>query len=119
MACFRSMRKDARPMGVAEVLRVCVAAALVAAALAKLLGGAESRAALRSWGLVRPETRHAAWAALVVVEASLAVLVAVAVPGAAEAVAATFVVFTAAHAVQLARGRAGKPCGCFGARSRF
>ncbi len=106
-------------MGVAEVLRVCVAAALAAAALAKLVGGDESRAALRSWGLVRAETRRAAWIALVVVEASLAVLVAAAVPGAAEAVAATFLVFAAAHSVQLARGRAGSPCGCFGARSRF
>jgi hypothetical protein len=106
-------------MAVAEVLRVCVAAALAAAALAKLVGGEESRAALRSWGLARAGTRRAAWVALVVAEASLAVLVAAAVTGAAEAVAATFVLFTAAHVVQLARGRAGRPCGCFGARSRF
>lgn len=105
-------------MAVAEPLRVCVAAALMAAAVAKAAGGESSRSALRTWGLVRPASRRAAWLALVAVEAALALAVAAAAPGASEAAAALLLAFAAAQAVQLARGRRGAPCGCFGGRSR-
>jgi len=92
---------------------------LVGSAAAKLLAGARARAALRSYGVTRPGAQAALWAGLIAVEAGLGIAVALDIPGAAEAAAALLTVFSIALAVAIARGRAGSPCGCFGARSRI
>jgi hypothetical protein len=100
-------------------MRWLLAAVLAVAAVSKLSGGEQSRAALRSWGLRSAGIRRAAWLGLVLVEAALAATLAAGVPGAPAAAAATFSLFAVGLAVQLVRGRAGEPCGCFGARSRI
>jgi hypothetical protein len=92
---------------------------LLGSAAAKLLGGPQARAALRSYGITRDQTQATAWAALVTVETALALGVALDVPAASELAAALLAVFTLALVWAISRGRAGKPCGCFGARSRI
>jgi hypothetical protein len=92
---------------------------LLGSAAAKLLGGPQARAALRSYGMTRDQSQAAAWAALVTVETALALGVALDVPGASELAAALLAVFTLALVWAISRGRAGKPCGCFGTRSRI
>lgn len=101
------------------VLRVVLAAILLGAALTKLASGRSGRAALRSYGLARAETRAAAWGGAIVLEVGMAVAVVVGVPGAAEATAALLACFAVGLAVAIARGGAGKPCGCFGGGSRI
>lgn len=89
------------------------------AAVSKVARAGESRAALRSWGIRSAGGRRAAWLALVLVEAGLAVALAAGVPGSPEVAAAVLSVFALGLVVQLVRGRAGAPCGCFGGRSRI
>jgi methylamine utilization protein MauE len=98
----------------------CLAGALVllGSVVLKFAGGAASRDALATYGL-RGENAARAWAALVAVEAGLAVGVAVGSSGAAIATAGLFAVFAVAQATALSRGRGGRPCGCFGARGRL
>jgi hypothetical protein len=98
----------------------CLAGALVllGSVVLKFAGGAASRDALATYG-IRGENAARAWAALVAVEAGLAVGVAVGDDGAAWAAAGLMAVLAAAQAVALARGRGGRPCGCFGARGRL
>jgi hypothetical protein len=95
----------------------CLMGALVllAAAALKLAGGEGSRVALATYGL-RGEVAGRAWAALIAVEAALAVGVGAGVDGAAYAAAGLMAAFAVAQAVALASGRAGAPCACFGAR---
>lgn len=100
-------------MSVSVAIRVLLAAVLAAAALSKIVDGRRSRAALRAWGL-GPRTG----AALVALEGALAVLLAAGVPGSTWAAAAVLAAFAAAIAVQLARGRGGTPCACFGGHGR-
>jgi hypothetical protein len=92
---------------------------LLGSAAAKLPAGPRARAALRSYGITRDQTQAAAWATLVTLETALAFGVALGVPGAAEATAALMAVFALALVWAISRGRAGKPCGCFGGRSRI
>ncbi|HWK26524.1 MAG TPA: MauE/DoxX family redox-associated membrane protein [Solirubrobacter sp.] len=90
---------------------------LVVAAGAKLAGGAGARAALATYGL-RGTAAWGAWAGLIAAEAVLGVLVAA---GNVAAMGAAALLMAGAAAVQLwalARGRAGAPCACFGARGR-
>ena len=101
------------------VLRVVLAAILLGAAVTKLASGRNGRDALRSYGLARAETRAAAWAGAIALEAALAVGVVAGVPGAAEAAAGLLAVFAVALAIAIFRGAAGKPCGCFGGGSRI
>jgi hypothetical protein len=98
----------------------CLAGALVllGSVVLKFAGGAASRDALATYGL-RGEDAARAWAALVALEAGLAVGVAVGNDGAAWAAAGLMAVFAVAQSVALARGRGGRPCGCFGARGRL
>ena len=100
-------------------IRWLVAAVIAVAAVSKVARAGESRAALRSWGIGSAGGRRAVWVGLVLVEAGLAVALAAGSPGAPEVAAALFSVFAVALAVQLVRGRAGAPCGCFGGRSRI
>ena len=98
----------------------CLAGGLVllGSVVLKFAGGAASRDALATYGL-RGENAARAWAALVAVEAGLAVGVAAGADGAAWAAAGLLTLFAIAQAVALARGRGGRPCGCFGARGRL
>jgi hypothetical protein len=98
----------------------CLAGALVllGSVALKFAGGAASRDALATYGL-RGENAARAWAALVAVEAGLAVGVGAGSDGAAWAAAALLAGFAVAQATALARGRGGRPCGCFGARGRL
>jgi thiol-disulfide isomerase/thioredoxin len=106
-------------LSVVGLLRLVLAAVLLAAAAAKLASGRPGREALRSYGIRGPGIRGAIWAATIVVETGLAVAVAVGAPGAAEAAAGLMAAFALALATAIARGRAGAPCGCFGRQSRI
>jgi hypothetical protein len=81
----------------------------------KLAAGPKGRAALATYGLREP-LAGSVWAALGALEAGLAVCVMAGSERAMYAAGALFVVFTAAQANALLRGRGGAPCGCFGSR---
>jgi hypothetical protein len=106
-------------LSVAGLLHVLLGAVLLASAGGKLAAGAKAREALRSYGISSTRARAALWALTIAVEAGLAVAVAVDVPGAAAGAAGLLALFALALATALARGKAGAPCGCFGARSRI
>ncbi len=96
-----------------------LAAVLAAAALAKLARPGESRVALAALvGARAGAAATAAWAALVALELGLAAAVALGSDAAALAAAALMLAGAALLARALRAGRAGAPCGCFGARSR-
>jgi hypothetical protein len=109
----------APPLSVVGLLRLVLAAVLLAAAAAKLVSGRSGREALGSYGIRGPGARGAVWAATILAEAGLAVAVAGGVQGAAEAAAGLMAAFALALATAIARGRAGAPCGCFGKQSRI
>jgi hypothetical protein len=100
------------------VASFALALLLLASAGLKLASGPGARAALATYGIRGETATGVAWAALVAVEAGLAVGVAAGAERAAWAAAGLFLAFTAAQAVALMQGRAGAPCGCFGARGR-
>jgi hypothetical protein len=104
---------------VVGLLRFCLAAVLIGAAVTKLLAGASARDALRSYGISSPRVRWVLWAAAIGAEALLGAALAAGVPGAAEAAAALLGLFSIALVAAIARGRTGAPCGCFGGRSRI
>jgi hypothetical protein len=104
---------------VVGLVRFSLAAILLVAAAAKLASGRRGRDALASYGIASPRMRAALWAATIAAEAGIASAVAAGLPGSAEAAASMLALFTAALVVAIARGRAGAPCGCFGARSRI
>jgi hypothetical protein len=91
---------------------------LLGAAALKAADGAGTRAALATYGL-EGETAARAFAAIVAVEAALAVGVGAGMDGAAWAAAGLMAVFGVAQSVALLSGRAGSPCACFGARGRL
>lgn len=99
------------------VVRIALALALLIAAALKLGSPGPSRAALATFA-VPSRARTAVWAALICVEAGLALGVAVGSDAAAYAAALLCATFGAVLAVALLRGRSGAPCGCFGAHSR-
>ncbi len=101
------------------LLRFLLAGVLLASAAAKLLAGSRAREAFSSYGVARPAARAVLWGAVIAVEAVLAVAVAAGLPGAAWAATAVLGLFALALLWAIARGRAGAPCGCFGARSRI
>jgi methylamine utilization protein MauE len=108
-----------RPLTVVGLLRFCLAAVLIGAAVTKLLAGARARDALRSYGIGSPRVRWVLWVAAIGAEALLGAALAAGVPGAAEAAAALLGLFAIALVAAIARGRTGAPCGCFGGRSRI
>jgi hypothetical protein len=101
------------------LLRLSLAALLLAAAVAKLRAGGRARDALRSYGVDAQWARAGLWAGTIAAEAGLAAAVAAGVPGAALGAAGLLGLFAVAVLTAVARGRAGSPCGCFGARSRI
>ena len=94
-------------------------ALLLVAAAAKLRAGGKARDALRSYGIGSVHARAALWVATIVAEAALGGALAVGAPGAAEAAAGLMGLFALVLVAAIASGRAGKPCGCFGGRSRI
>jgi hypothetical protein len=100
------------------VASLALALLLLVSAGLKLASGPGARAALATYGIRGETATGVAWAALVAVEAGLAVAVATGAERGAWAAAVLFLIFTAAQAGALMRGRAGAPCGCFGAHGR-
>jgi hypothetical protein len=100
------------------ILRVALGIVLAGAALAKLAAPRPSIAALGSFGFADGPLRPIAWATLIAVELALAVAVALGSDAAAYAAAGLMAMFAALMVSALLRGRAGAPCGCFGARSK-
>jgi len=99
------------------VVRIALALALLTSAALKLRSPGPTRAALATFA-VRARARTAVWTALIAVEAGLGIAVALGSAAAAAGAAALCVVFAAVLSAAILRGRAGEPCGCFGARSR-
>jgi Methylamine utilisation protein MauE len=97
---------------------MAAAVVLGVAALAKGRSPRAAAAGLATFG-VPPALRLPAALGTAVVEAALAIGVAAGSVPAAYAAAALVGVFTVAVGLALARGAAGAPCGCFGARSRI
>jgi hypothetical protein len=104
---------------VVGLLSFALAGVLLASAAGKALAGRAGRDALRSYGLTGAQLRAAAWAGAIAAETGLAAAVAADVPGAAPAAAGLLAAFALAQLAAIARGRAGAPCGCFGARARI
>ncbi len=103
---------------VSVVLSLALAAVLLVSAGMKLAAGPAGRAALATYGIRGEPLAGIAWAALGALEGGLAVGILAGADGAAFAASGLFAVFCAAQVNALMRGRAGAPCGCFGARGR-
>jgi len=101
------------------LLRLSLAALLLAAAAAKLRAGGRARDAFRSYGVDAASARAGFWAGTIAAEAGSAAAVAFDVPGAALGAAGLLGLFAVAVVVAIARGRGGSPCGCLGGRSRI
>lgn len=103
---------------VSVVLSLALALVLLCSAGMKLVSGPAARSALATYGIRGEPLSSVVWAALGALEAGLGVCVAFGAEGAMWAAAALFTVFAAAQASALMAGRAGAPCGCFGATGR-
>jgi hypothetical protein len=101
------------------LLRLLLAAVLLASAVGKLRAGGRARDALRSYGVRPGWARGALWATVIAAEAGLGAAVALDAHGAALGAAGLLGVFAIALVSAIQRGRAGSPCGCFGTRSRI
>jgi hypothetical protein len=100
------------------VVSLTLALVLLLSAGLKVASGPSARAALATYGIRGENAAGVVWAALVAVEAGLAIGVAAGANAAAWAAAALFAAFTVAQGLALMHGREGAPCGCFGARGR-
>jgi hypothetical protein len=98
-----------------ELVGSLAAVVLLAAAALKAVDRPGASAALTTYGLAGIRA-DAAWAAAVAAETAIALAVLAGVPGAAWAGAGLLAAFAALQSWALADGRAGAPCGCFGAR---
>jgi Methylamine utilisation protein MauE len=102
----------------ALLARTVLGALLAAAALLKLAAPRRTRAALVTFGVRGERAQRSVFAASVVVELGLAIGVVAGWDAAAWAAAALQLALAGLLARALRAGRAGAPCGCFGARSR-
>ena len=103
---------------VAVVLCLVLGLVLVAAAGFKLVGGAQARAALATYG-VRGETpAKAVWGGLIAVELVLGVAVGAGSTLAANAAALFMAGAATAQIAAILAGRTGAPCACFGANGK-
>lgn len=101
-------------------LRLILGGLLVITAAAKLRNPIASRAALaETFGVVVPAMAPLILVTVVAVELALGFAVAFDLDGGAYAAAALMAVFALIMIGAIMRGRAGEPCGCFGARSRI
>ena len=104
---------------VALGVRCALAAVLLSAAGLKLTRPRAAQSALATFGLRDGRVRWALLIATVALEVALAAGVVVGSASASYAAAGLLLAFALVLARALARGRAGAPCGCFGARSRL
>ena len=102
----------------ALLLTAVPACVLLAAALLKLAAPRASQAALATFGLRSQATRAAVWGLTIVVEVMAAAGALAGSDAAAYGAAALSLMSAGVLGAALARGRAGRPCGCFGAGSR-
>ncbi len=102
----------------ALLARTVLGAVLAAAALLKLGAPRRTRAALATFGVRGESAQLWVFAASVAVELGLAIGVVAGSDGAAFAAAGLQLVLAGLLVRALRAGRAGAPCGCFGARSR-
>ena len=100
-------------------VRLLLAGVLIGAAVAKLASPRAGQEALAGFGFQTAGSRAVAFWSLVAVEVGLAVAVLAGSTEAAWLGAALMLVFALTMASAIMRGRAGEPCGCFGARSRI
>jgi hypothetical protein len=98
--------------------RLVLAAVLAGSAAAKLARPGAATAAMATFGFPTPASRRLAWAVAIVVEAALAIGVALGSDTAAYAAAALMALFAATLGSALLRGQAGAPCACFGGGGR-
>lgn len=94
-----------------------MAAVLVAAVGMKLADPRGSSAAMATYGFAQPAGRWIAWGFVLAAEAALAAGVAAGSDSAAYLAAGLMLLFSATLGSALIQGKAGAPCGCFGARS--
>ncbi len=100
-------------------VRLLLGGVLVGASAAKLANPRAGQEAMAGLGFATPTARALAFWSLIAVESGLGVAV---VTGSTEAAwlgAALMLVFALTMVGAILRGRAGEPCGCFGARSRI
>jgi len=100
-------------------VRLVLAGVLAGAALAKLANPSAGREALAGFGFESTAARAVGFWSLIAIELGLAAGVAVGSTEAAILGAALMAMFALVMAGAIARGKAGQPCGCFGARSRI
>ena len=100
-------------------MRLALGGVLIGASAAKLAHPAAGREALAGLGFGTAAARTLAFWSLVVIESGLAVAVIAGSTVAAWLGAAVMLVFALTMVGAILRGRAGEPCGCFGARSRI
>jgi hypothetical protein len=100
------------------LLAALVGAALLGAAWLKLADRTSTAIAAATFGL-RGSAARWAWLPLAAIETALAAGVLAGPRPAASIAAAVLAVFAVAPAAAIAAGRAGAPCGCFGARGHL
>jgi hypothetical protein len=100
-------------------LRLVLAGVLAGAAFAKLASPSAGREALAGLGFESPLARTLGFWSLIAIEIGLAVGLVAGSTEAAVLGAALMTMFGLVMGGAIARGRAGQPCGCFGARSRI
>lgn len=106
-------------MPVYALLAALVGAALLGAAVLKAADPTATAVAAEAFGLRGPVARWI-WLPLALLEAGLAVALLAASTGAAAwAAASVLAAFAVGQAIAIAAGRAGAPCGCFGARGHL
>ena len=96
---------------------MALGAVLAGASAAKLASPGASRTALATFGFQGARLQGLAWAALIAIELGLAAGVIAGSDVAALLAAGLMALFAATMVGAMLRGRAGAPCGCFGARS--
>jgi hypothetical protein len=101
----------------AVVARLILGSLLAGASIAKLASPRSSRSALATFGITGAAAQWTAWGTLIAAELFLAAGVIAGAPAAALGAAALMLIFAATIGAAIARGRAGAPCACFGARS--
>jgi hypothetical protein len=100
-------------------LRLVLAGVLAGAAIAKLASPSAGREALAGFGFESPIARTVGFWSLIAIEFGLAAGLVAGSTEAAVLGAGLMATFGLVMASAIARGRAGEPCGCFGARSRI
>jgi len=100
-------------------VRLVLAGVLAGAAVAKLANPSAGREALAGFGFESAAARTVGFWSLIATELGLAAGVALGSTDAAILGAGLMAMFGLVMAGAIARGKAGQPCGCFGARSRI